>query len=517
MKKIFNVKKNEIIFALIFGLILGLITLIPIIYGYATEPEGKVFMGLAKGVGDTNTYFDYMNQAKEGHFLFTNSYTAEEVPHLMIRPLYWFMGLFTIFLSPIFVYHFFRVLLIILFVLTIYYFSAYFFKEKRKRVLSTIIISTGAGLGWFAKTLNGWLGTKFISIDLWVTEAIPFNTLNGNPHFIFSYILTILAFLFFIIGIERKDYKYAIYSGLCAFILGFEHIYNIVPLFVVTGLYALYVMYKQKKIMSILKKSAVFYLIAIPSSIYYFLIFMFNPFYKSWSAQNVLLTPNLSNVLLGYGLVFVMALFFVLLIATKKIKYDNKTIFLSIWFVVNFALLYAPISFQIRFMEGLFIPMALLAVSSFYFIVKKIKFINLKVLEALFILILIPTSILIFIGFFNLYYYPSSIYSVPYELSESEYDALIWLKENTDSSQIVFANPKLSNYIPRVSGNRVYAGHWAQTIDFQKKYNLANRAYNEGLFPEFFGVDYVIWYEEISEKETIYHNQGIYIYEASGY
>ena len=80
----------------------------------------------------------------------------------------------------------------------------------------------------------------------------------------------------------------------------------------------------------------------------------------------------------------------------------------------------------------------------------------------------------------------------------------------------MFANHKLSNYIPRISGNRVYSGHWAQTIDFSKKNTLVNKSYAEELFPELFGVNYVIWYENISVKEPAHHNSGIFIYEVSG-
>ena len=72
MKKL--VEKKEWVYPIILAIIIPLLTLVPLFYGYATEPEGKEYMGIYTNVVDSNTYFDYMNQAAEGHIIFRNSY-----------------------------------------------------------------------------------------------------------------------------------------------------------------------------------------------------------------------------------------------------------------------------------------------------------------------------------------------------------------------------------------------------------------------------------------------------------
>ena len=60
--------------------------MIPTLAGYLTEGN-NVFSGLTL-LTDANTYLSFMNQAKEGHILFTNMYTSEDVPYILLRPTY---------------------------------------------------------------------------------------------------------------------------------------------------------------------------------------------------------------------------------------------------------------------------------------------------------------------------------------------------------------------------------------------------------------------------------------------
>ena len=130
-------------------------------------------------------------------------------------------------------------------------------------------------------------------------------------------------------------------------------------------------------------------------------------------------------------------------------------------------------------MEGMFIPMAILAVFGFFEVLKipNIKKKYFASAAVFFILLVIPSNIYVFSGYFKFEFDPENYYSAPYYLSDSEFEVLQWLKQNTDNGDVVLANPKLSNYIPRLSGNKIYVGHWAQTVNYDEKlawYNSIN-------------------------------------------
>lgn len=149
------------------------------------------FMGIVTNVGDANTYFDYLNQAKDGHFLLRNSYTQEDTGYKMIRPLFWLMGVVP--LPIMWSWHIFKIILIFGFVFVAQQFIRYFVQDDFLERIALVVMTFGTGLGWYVHMLNPLLPKSYGSIDLGLTEAFPFLSLHSAPHFIFSQILVMLA------------------------------------------------------------------------------------------------------------------------------------------------------------------------------------------------------------------------------------------------------------------------------------------------------------------------------------
>ncbi|MGH7860604.1 MAG: hypothetical protein ACREOS_00030, partial [Candidatus Dormibacteraceae bacterium] len=59
---------------------LCLLTLVPYLYAWLTEPHGRVFMGFFYLGDDANTYLAKMHQGYEGKWLWQNRYTTEPSP-----------------------------------------------------------------------------------------------------------------------------------------------------------------------------------------------------------------------------------------------------------------------------------------------------------------------------------------------------------------------------------------------------------------------------------------------------
>jgi hypothetical protein len=68
-------------------LIFGIIST-PYIWGYISEPDDFKFTGMTIGVSIIATSTDWMNQAKEGAWLFTTNRTHEAVPALFLNTLF---------------------------------------------------------------------------------------------------------------------------------------------------------------------------------------------------------------------------------------------------------------------------------------------------------------------------------------------------------------------------------------------------------------------------------------------
>ena len=103
-------------------------------------------------------------------------------------------------------------------------------------------------------------------------------------------------------------------------------------------------------------------------------------------------------------------------------------------------------------------------------LVHVLKIFNLKKkgIVFLFIILVIPTNILVFSQYFDTEFEPDRFNSAPFFLAQDQLDAIEWLDNNYDN-QVILAEPKLATYIPRLSDNKVYVSHWAQTIQYEDK------------------------------------------------
>lgn len=475
-------------------------------------------MGIAKGPGDANAYFDFMHQAADGSFFFRNSYTSEPMNPFLIRPLYWVMGVSSKVLPPVVVWHLFRVLLTILFLFLSYLFISRFTTDIPQRMLALLILGAGSGLGYLILLINQIWGTNFRGVDLWLTEAIPFLSFNAHPHFILSFILILGSLGFFYKGISENKRKLTLYAGLFCFLLGFVHIYDVITIYAVISVYILLLWIRERKInFDYFMHGLVFLLVSFSSTLYYILVFTLDPVFQNWTDQNQLISPPVSGYLFGFGFILLFATLFILYLIKNKTFFKKPgTTFLSVWLIVNFLILYFPISIQRRFVEGMFIPMAILASFGFMMLLRKYcpkKFHSYAI--SIFLLILIPSNVYVFLSYFNPTYDPGSPYHAPHYLSDDQVSVLNWLGKQASPEEVILADAKFSNYIPRVAGSKVYIGHWAQTVNYNEKLEWYTRLNAQRLDIEDLkekGIDYLVVEEFTDELPLFYKSGNLHVY-----
>jgi len=70
----------------------------------------------------------------------------------------------------------------------------------------------------------------------------------------------------------------------------------------------------------------------------------------------------------------------------------------------------------------------------------------------------------------------------PYYLSENHLRLFNWLERNTGPDEAVLCHPMLGNYLPVLTGRKVFIGHWAETLNFVEKLKVATAIW-KGLIP----------------------------------
>ncbi len=373
-----TISKKEWIFVFFSILLLLILTSAPYIYGYFNTPEEKFYLGFHfVSMGDIPVYYSYIEQVRDGNFLFENLFTSE--PQAKFLNIFWLaIGIFAkIFsLSARLAFQLSRLLLIPFFVIFLYIFIAYFFQDKIKRKLILIFILFTSGIGGLLAGILDKLpvnaekyGYYNWPMDLWVAESNTFFTLYHTPHFIASLLLIIAVFFFALLAIENKKIKYSLAGGVCALALFQFHPYHVPTIALVLLIYVAGLSIRDKKIKwNALGQIMLIGLISFPSFAYHFYLLQTDYVTAAKANLNVTLTTSPILTVISYGFLLVFALIGAA-VWIKHHNFQNKKLFIMVWMFVQFLAIYLPLNWQRRLTEGLQIPMAMLAICGIIFFI----------------------------------------------------------------------------------------------------------------------------------------------------
>jgi hypothetical protein len=193
-----------------------------------------------------------------------------------------------------------------------------------------------------------------------------------------------------------------------------------------------------------------------------------HPILSIWNAQNITLSPPITDYVIGYGLILILAI-----LGITKTGFQDRSrdrLFLA-WALSNVILLYMPFNFQRRMTLGLFFPLAGLAVLGLDRIVG-----GREKYRAAFILLLIlsvPSSLLVIgAGLSGVQKQDSSVIHLPGEL-----EAYTWLDENSSPEAIILASPDIGNRLPAFADVKVLYGHPFETPYAESQKSLVESLY----------------------------------------
>jgi hypothetical protein len=451
--------------AIVFSIFLLLITLPYLQAVWASGPD-HVFGGFFLNPMDGNTYLAKMRQGWEGAWQFRLPYTAEPGEGSYLFLFYLFLGhLARVSRLPLLLtFHLARAGAAILLLLAMDRFFHLIIPEDRTATLAWCLAALGTGMGWLA-ALGRW-----VSADMWVAEAYPFLASFSNPHFPLS--LAIMAWMLFPPD-ENRIWLNGLRSLACGMILSLLSPFGAIVTGLVlsgTGLWQRLVEWKSpaagafpRRVSSqVLATGASVIGLALgsaPVMFYDFWVARIHPALAGWNAQNLTPTPPVWDVALSLS----PALLFALVEAWAGRKTASRSpsyrMFI-LWAGIGLLLIFLPTSLQLRFMIGLFIPVAGLAAAGVERLSVGVAR-NRRNLAAILFGLALPSLLFIQLAaVFSLQTLSSSVY-----LTRGEEYAMRWIAGHTPDRALVLAAPDTGLLIPAHTGRRVIYGHPFETVN----------------------------------------------------
>ncbi len=358
-------KEHRLVF-LAMAVILG-ITFTPYLTGFVLQGTDWRFTGFLFGVEDGNSYIAKMLSGTYGNWLFRSPYSTMPqtgvlafFPYILLGKLAYPPGLHE---QLVALFQIFRLVSGGLLIWATYSFVAVFIHKPEIRLLTSLVILTGGGLGWFGWMLIPDDGTWRLPLEAYSPEAFGLLSIIGLPHLAAARAFLLMGLTGFL-KLSTTQFKFSsvLVFGLYWFIAGFFQ-----PLILAVGcailaVYALFVWIfsgslKNERPMPYIKNTFVMAICASPWILYNLFFFSSDGYLKIWYSQNIISSPPLYDYLWSFGIYLIAAVPAVKHIFKQK---DNRAIILPVWILCAAVLAYIPYNLQRRFIDGVWVAIVIL-------------------------------------------------------------------------------------------------------------------------------------------------------------
>ena len=472
------------------------IVTLPYVLGYALSGPGIAFSGVIMNPEDSQSYFAKMLQGFEGHWLYTIPFTPEQHDPAFLGGFYLALGHFARWmgLSIDAIWHLARIVADLFLFMVTFGFIATFLHNRQTRWIAYLLALFGSGLGWllFIFQQPYWLGA--FPVDFKMPEAHLFFSSMTFPHVALGTgLLLVSIWLVYQIGtLHPKGWFYSVLAGITNLAIGIVYPFLIYLIVLTTAFYWLVLILRARRFdWSLSVRLGISFIIPAPLYLYYAYANQMNDVFRSWADQAVTSSPPWPHYLIAFGILLILA---VLPIASRKASssYIEKMSVLWIWIITAAILVYLPINAQRRFVQGVQVPLSILAAVGLVQVVLP-RVANTKPYQKILthprytdagLRRLLTTSIILFVSISNLYVLAdvSAMAALrqpyPFFRQQSELEVVDWLQDNTDRADVVLAAYETGNYLAARAGNRVFIGHWAETVDWDLKFDQISRFFD---------------------------------------
>ncbi len=502
-----------------------LVTWLPYLFGWWLTPPKTRYFWLIYNPDDQNVHLMWARQAMDGKFLFHDLFTTE--PHLGL-----FTNLFSLLLgwfcrftgiSLHLGYQIFRTAIAFAFLLTAYWFSGFFFRSGLTRISFLLIVSFSSGFGWFL-VLWWWLKKQrppffFVDVspELTMPEANSFLSLTVAPLAALGVTLVMASVGCLLSGLRSqrdKAFRFITLASLFGILVVNVHTYAAIPMLIAVVLWQCMETFKTKSLrLQELFASFLFcFFVALFLAVQAFL-FSRDPAFAQKAATPTL-TPSPVILIGSYGVIALGALWGLPIAWRKWLSGESQWAVLLAWLFAILIAIHLPFSFQRKMIEGLHVVLCLLTVLAVEGAVVQVcrrasagenktekaeisqtpKRLHAYTLTLL--LVSLPSQFAFFA--LNVYWlvHNNLIYDErfnppysrmlmpPYYLLERHLQLFQWLQQNTRKDEAILCHPMLGNYLPVLTGRKVFVGHWAETLNFGTKLKFATEIWHGNVLIE---------------------------------
>jgi hypothetical protein len=496
-KTAFKISRREWWVALLISLTAVVLLTAPYLLGHQLARPGTFYTGLLINVED-GAYLSAIEQGRSGAWTYRNFFTFEEHEPVFIQGFYLVLGHLArlLGLSAVAMWHLARAVLNLLLFLTLFAFIGFHLTEPGQRRVAFLLLLFGSGYdlwrfpAWFERTA----ALDAVPVTLRMPEAHLFYSALTYPHFVAGILLLVAVFWFTFLAVQHEisPGRRWTFAGLAAVANLLLVVVYPFLIFLVTAVLAAYCLYRWWRSPPIWRSphrwqpAAVLVLIyaaIAPLFFYYYLALSGNEVMQAWNAQAVTLSPNPLHYVLTYLPYLVAALPGLILLRRPDLPRREALIFLWLWLLAAAILLYLPVKPQRRFVQGLQLPLAILATAGLYHVywpclrqsrlalalVQRPRY-SLDGLQRLATL-----SFLLAAGLVSGYLLAGAFLTVavvqPYPLfrPQAELEAMEWLRANSRPEEVVLTAYWTGSYLPYGAGNRTVVGHRYETNQFEER------------------------------------------------
>ncbi|NUM55998.1 MAG: hypothetical protein HUU46_20345 [Candidatus Hydrogenedentes bacterium] len=271
------------------------LTRIPYNSAVRNAPAGAVSIGQVAVADDVNSYFSFMRQAAQGHFVFRNTMTYIDHDPVFVNLEFWFFGALMGWFgwAPPHLYDVWRIAGIATLLSGFAALARVALATEFQRRVALLMCAFGGGFGWLLVILYklGLLNvhTEFEILNplLDLTAGIhPFVQMTRNPHFSLPHGTFLFTFACMALGERTRRAKWYGMAALFAFVHGLCRPYDLISLFAILPAFVLLECALARHIewrWCIVRCAPL--ALAAPLLLYNVYLFSFHPVFKFWASQ----------------------------------------------------------------------------------------------------------------------------------------------------------------------------------------------------------------------------------------
>ncbi len=472
--------RRELLVASAWGLAIFAVTLLPYLYAYATQPSGKVFNGFFFIADDAATYISKMREGAEGAWGWTDRYITTPDPQPVLLFLFyivWGKIAALLHISLFAAYHLARLSGAIALVCAARALARAVLPPE-SRAPATVIAVMGSGAGYLLLLVDAVAGHGTLeALDLHLPELSAFYSVIAIPHFAWAAAL-MAASVVQLIAIARPDergfsLRPVLLATVSMLLLALIHPQM---LFVLAPLALVYLVLVRAPRQNWLV-AAVPFAVCVPLLVYDVSVLGGDPVVVEWSKQWKHQAPGFVSFVFGLGLPLALAVYAV---ARKRLPGGPELTLMAAWLILVVALLYIPnpVNIQRRLIDGLYLPVAMLAAAGITLLAGRMRPRAWRRMVFTTVSVSSISSLLVLAIAFR---FVATREPIIY-IDQAEVEGINWLGDHRGSGRApgVMSDPLTGLYIPEMAGDRVFVGHYSETIDYLARSGDERRAVRTG-------------------------------------